>query len=125
MTTDELRPLLRDGRLHVRCTVRVNGEQWMDGDGSQMHHTWGDFIERASRDSRIVPGDVFGSGTVSGGTVGEAIGAGLEARYLEPEDTVELEVEGLGVLRNRIGPSVDSDATYRYRAPQRAHRATI
>jgi 2-keto-4-pentenoate hydratase/2-oxohepta-3-ene-1,7-dioic acid hydratase in catechol pathway len=124
VTTDELRPLLRDGRLHVRCTLRVNGEQWMDGDGGKMHYTWGDFIERASRDSRIVPGDVFGSGTVSGGTVGEAIGGGYEARYLEPGDVVELEVEGIGVLRNRIGASVDPNPAYRFRAPQRTRRAT-
>ena len=120
VTTDELQPFLRDGRLHVHCTLRVNGEQWMDGDGGQMYYTWGDFIERASRDSRIVPGDVFGSGTVSGGTVAEAIGRGYQARYLQPGDTVELEVEGIGALRNRIGPRVDPDAAYRYRAPQRA-----
>ena len=117
VTTDELEPVLRDGRLQVRCTLRVNGQQWMDGDGGEMYYTWGDFVERASRDSRIVPGDVFGSGTVSGGTVGEAIGRGYPARYLEPGDTVELEVEGIGVLRNRIGPRVDPDPRYRYRAP--------
>src|SRR5205823_251921 len=46
VTTDELQPFLRDGRLHVHCTLRVNGEQWMDGDGGQMYYTWGDFIER-------------------------------------------------------------------------------
>jgi 2-keto-4-pentenoate hydratase/2-oxohepta-3-ene-1,7-dioic acid hydratase in catechol pathway len=120
VTTDELAPYLRDGRLHLRCTLRVNGELWMDGHAGDMYHTWGDFIERASRDSRIVPGDVFGSGTVSGGSVGEAIGRGYPARYLEPGDTVELEVEGIGMLRNRIGPRLDPDLTYRYRAPARA-----
>ena len=119
VTTDEMEPFLRDGRLHVSCTLRVNGELWMEGDGGQMHFAWGDFLERASRDSRIVPGDVFGSGTVSGGTVGEAIGRGYQARYLQPGDTVELEVESLGVLRNRIGPKLDTDPAYRYRAPQR------
>jgi len=63
VTTDEMAPYLRDGRLQVRCAVKVNGEQWMEGDGGGMHHTWGSFVERASKDSRIVPGDVFGSGT--------------------------------------------------------------
>jgi 2-keto-4-pentenoate hydratase/2-oxohepta-3-ene-1,7-dioic acid hydratase in catechol pathway len=120
VTSDELLPFLRDGRLHVRCTLRVNGEQWMDGDGGQMYYAWGDFVERASHDSRIAPGDVFGSGTVSGGTVGEAIGHGYPARYLQPGDTVELEVEGIGVLRNRVGPRVEPDPEYRYRAPQPA-----
>jgi 2-keto-4-pentenoate hydratase/2-oxohepta-3-ene-1,7-dioic acid hydratase in catechol pathway len=116
VTSDEVQPFLRDGRLHVRCALRVNGDVWMEGDGGQMYFTWGDFIERASRDSRIVPGDVFGSGTVSGGTVGEAIGRGYQARYLQPGDTVELDVEGLGVLRNRVGARVEADPTYRYRA---------
>ena len=120
VTSDEMQPFLRDGRLHVRCSLRVNGKPWLEGDGGQMYFTWGDFIERAARDSRIVPGDVFGSGTVSGGTVGEAIGRGYQARYLQPGDTVELEVEGLGVLRNRVGPKLEADPTYRYRAPQRA-----
>ena len=74
-------------------------------------------IERASRDSRIVPGDVIGAGTVTGGTVGEAIRNGFPARYLEPGDTVEIEVEGIGVLRNTIAPKVDPDPSYRFRAP--------
>ena len=73
VTTDELAPYLKDGRLAVRCTLRVNGETWMVGDGGTMHHTWGQLVERAAHDSRIVPGDVFGSGTVGGGTVGEAM----------------------------------------------------
>ncbi len=117
VTTDELAPFIRDGRLQVHCTLRVNGQQWMDGHGGGMHHTWGSFIERASRDSRIVPGDVFGSGTVGGGTVGEAIRKGYPARYLQPGDIVEMEVEGIGVLRNTLGPKVDEDAGYRYQAP--------
>ncbi|HEY7066416.1 MAG TPA: fumarylacetoacetate hydrolase family protein [Chloroflexota bacterium] len=118
VTTDEIAPHLRDGRLAVRCTLRVNGEQWMDGDGATMHHTWGQLVERASHDSRIVPGDVFGSGTVGGGTVGEAMhGAYPRARWLQPGDLVELEVEGIGILRNRIGPRRNPDPTYRYTAP--------
>ena len=59
-------------RLKER-TLTVNGEQWMDGEGGTMYHDWASFIVRASRDSRIVPGDVIGSGTVGGGSIGEAI----------------------------------------------------
>src|SRR4249920_3747930 len=36
VTTDELAPYLRDGRLHVRCTLKVNGVQWMDNNGGLM-----------------------------------------------------------------------------------------
>jgi 2-keto-4-pentenoate hydratase/2-oxohepta-3-ene-1,7-dioic acid hydratase in catechol pathway len=117
VTVDKLSPYLKDGRLDVRCTLKVNGGQWMDNRGGLMYHSFGAMIERASRDSRIVPGDVFGSGTVTGGSIGEAIRNGLPARYLEPGDVVEIEVEGIGVLRNSIGPKVDPDPSYRYKAP--------
>lgn len=117
VTTDELAPFIRDGRLYVRCTLKVNGVQWMDNDGGLMYHTWGAMIERASRDSRMVPGDVLGGGTVTGGSIGEAIRDGKPARYLQPGDVVEIEVEGIGVLRNTIAPKVNPDPKYRFKAP--------
>jgi fumarylacetoacetate (FAA) hydrolase len=117
VTTDELAPFIRDGRLHVRCTLHVNGVQWMNNDGGLMYHTWAAMIERASRDSRIVPGDVLGGGTVTGGSIGEAIRNGLPARYLQVGDVVEMAVEGIGVLRNTIAPKVNPDPHYRYKAP--------
>ena len=106
VTTDELAPLIRDGRLQVKCSVRVNGEVWLeDSDGGVPYHTWGSLVERASKDSRIAPGDVFGSGTVGGGSIGEAIRKGYPgARFLQPGDVVEHEVEGIGTLRATIGP---------------------
>lgn len=42
---------------------------------------------------------------------------GYAARYLQPGDLVELEVEGIGTLRNRLGPRKALDTGYRYRAP--------
>lgn len=117
VTTDELAPLMRNGRLQVKCHAKVNGDFWLkDGDGGVPYHTWGAVIERASKDSRIVPGDVLGSGTVGGGSIGEAIRKGVEkARFLQPGDVVEHEVEGIGVLRNTIGPKVGYDPDYRYK----------
>ena len=117
VTSDEMAPYLRDGTLQVKCTVRVNGDVWLDaGDGGAAHFSWGDFVERASKDSRIVPGDVMGSGTVSGGSVPEAIARGIDgARYLQPGDVVELEVEGIGTLRNTLGPKQNDDPDYRYK----------
>lgn len=117
VTTDELAPFLRDGRLHVHCTLRVNGVPWMDSDGGLMYHTWGAMIERASRDSRVVPGDVLGGGTVTGGSISEAIRNGYPARFLQPGDVVEMEVEGIGVLRNTIAPKASLPPHYRFTAP--------
>jgi fumarylacetoacetate (FAA) hydrolase len=117
VTTDELAPFIRHGRLHARCTLKVNGVQWMENNAGIMYHTWGAMIERASRDSRMVPGDVLGGGTVTGGSVGEAIRNGFPARYLEPGDLVEIEVEGIGTLRNAIAPKESPDPYYRFKAP--------
>jgi len=118
VTPDELAPYLRDGRLQIKCTARVNGEAWLqEGDGGVSYHTWGDFVERASKDSRIVPGDVLGSGTVGGGSIGEAIQKGYEtARFLQPGDVVEFDVEGIGLLRNTVGPKENADPNYRYKS---------
>jgi fumarylacetoacetate (FAA) hydrolase len=103
VTTDELLPYLRDGRLHLDCRVTVNGEQWADTNAGAMYHSWGQLIEHASLDSRLLPGDVIASGTVGGGSIGEAIRKGLPARYLLAADVVSLEVAGLGILTNTVG----------------------
>ena len=115
VTMDELAPSYRDGRLHLRCTVKVNGVLWMEGDAGGGHFTWGSIVERDAQDSRIVPGDVIGSGTVSGGSIGEAIRKGFPARFLQPGDVVEMEVDGLGVLRNTIGPVVNPNPNIRWK----------
>ena len=116
VTTDEMMPHIRDGRLDLKAHVRVNGDDWLrDGETVNAWYTWGEIIERAAKDSRIAPGDVIGSGTVGGGSVRESIRKGYEAsRWLEPGDTVELEVENIGVLRNTLASKVGVDPNYPY-----------
>ena len=116
VTTDEMAPFINNGRLNLKCNVRVNGDVWLkDSDASAAYYSWGSIIERASKDSRIVPGDVIGSGTVGGGSCRESIRKGYEnARFLEPGDTVELEVENIGVLRSTLSPPHAVDPNYRY-----------
>jgi fumarylacetoacetate (FAA) hydrolase len=117
VTTDEMAPYIRDGRLSVKCQVRVNGESWLtDGDAAMAYYTWGEIVQRASKDSRIAPGDVIGSGTVGGGSVREAIRKGYEAaRFLEPGDVVEMEVDGIGAVRNTLGEKT-TDPSYPFPA---------
>jgi 2-keto-4-pentenoate hydratase/2-oxohepta-3-ene-1,7-dioic acid hydratase in catechol pathway len=77
--------------------VRVNGELWGEDTSAHMHHTFADMVAYASRSQTLRPGEVIGSGTAAGGS-------GLElGRRLSEGDVVELEVEGIGVLRNHIG----------------------
>ena len=81
----------------ARMTARVNGEVWGESSTAAMHHSFADMIAYASQGQTLHPGEVIGSGTAAGGS-------GLELdRWLQPGDLVELEIEGIGVLRNTIG----------------------
>ena len=81
----------------ARLRVRVNGELWGEDTTANMHHSFADMIAYASLGQVLHPGEVLGSGTARHGS-------GLELdRWLAPGDVVELEAEGVGVLRNTIG----------------------
>ena len=91
VTADEL------DAADLRMRVSVNGELWGEDTTASMHWGFGDMIAYVSRSQTLHPGELLGSGTATGGS-------GLELdRRLEPGDLVELEVEGIGMLRNRIG----------------------
>jgi 2-keto-4-pentenoate hydratase/2-oxohepta-3-ene-1,7-dioic acid hydratase in catechol pathway len=80
----------------LEMIVRVNGEERGRGNSREMHWKYEDCIAFVSRAETVRPGEIFCSGTVGNGS-------GLETgRYLEPGEVVELEVEKIGVLRNRI-----------------------
>jgi len=91
--------LVTPDEINVRdlaMTARINGQVWSSGNSGTMYRTFADLIAHISRDETIYPGDVLGSGTVGSGS-------GLELdRWLQPGDTIELEIAGIGVLRNRI-----------------------
>ena len=80
----------------LAMTCRVNGETWGSGSSSEMGWKFEDCIAHVSRAETIYSGEFFGSGTVGNG-------CGLEQmRFLKSGDVVELEVEGIGILRNRV-----------------------
>jgi 2-keto-4-pentenoate hydratase/2-oxohepta-3-ene-1,7-dioic acid hydratase in catechol pathway len=91
VTTDEI------GDPHaLAMEARVNGERWGGGDSCDMHHKWPAILAHISASETLHAGEVIGSGTV--GT-----GCGLElGRQLRHADVVELEIERIGVLRNRV-----------------------
>ncbi len=80
----------------LRVAVRVNGETRSSADTSGMLFSFEEVLAYASQDETIHAGEFFGSGTV-GGCCGLEIG-----RFLESGDTIELEVEKIGVLRNKV-----------------------
>jgi fumarylacetoacetate (FAA) hydrolase len=104
VTPDELADDL--GRPAGAMVARVNGEEWSRGELADLHFGWGELLAHASRDTRLRAGDVVGSGTVGTGCILELGLVHGHDRYpwLEPGDEVDLEVEGIGILRNRIAP---------------------
>jgi 2-keto-4-pentenoate hydratase/2-oxohepta-3-ene-1,7-dioic acid hydratase in catechol pathway len=80
----------------LRMQARVNGETWCDSSSSTMYWRFDDLLAHISADETIYPGEVIGSGTVGDG-------CGLEhGRLLKHGDVVELEIEKIGVLCNRV-----------------------
>ncbi len=76
--------------------VRINGEEVSRGNSGEMHWKFEDLIAHISRGETLHPGEFIGSGTVGGG-------CGLErGEFLEHGDVIELEVDGIGILRNRV-----------------------
>ena len=81
----------------MRVTTRVNGELRQDDTTDRMMFPFGRILEYASSFCTLEPGDLIFTGTPSGA------GARLDPpRYLVPGDTVEVEVSGLGTLRNTV-----------------------
>jgi fumarylacetoacetate (FAA) hydrolase len=78
--------------------ARVNGEERSRGDLRDLHYSWAAIVEQAARNTRLLPGDVIGSGTVGTGCILEH----GDGRWLQRGDVVELEIEGIGALENRV-----------------------
>jgi 2-keto-4-pentenoate hydratase/2-oxohepta-3-ene-1,7-dioic acid hydratase in catechol pathway len=106
VTADELEPR-RDaqGFLDLWCTAEVNGVEVGRDLLSNAGWTFEAMIVHASRDSRVEPGDVLGSGTVGhGGCLAELWGrhGSEQPPPLQPGDLVTLTVEGIGSVSNRV-----------------------
>jgi 2-keto-4-pentenoate hydratase/2-oxohepta-3-ene-1,7-dioic acid hydratase in catechol pathway len=90
VTADEINP--RD----LTMLARINGEELCRGNSGSSQWTFPQVISYISRSETLYPGEMIGSGTVGWG-------CGLEhGRFLQPGDIIELEVSGIGTLRNRI-----------------------
>lgn len=81
----------------LAIALRVNGETRQQSRTSKMVHDVPAIIEHLSRGMTLEPGDVIATGTPEG--VGYAMDP---PRFLAPGDVVEAEIEGIGILRNRM-----------------------
>tara|TARA_B100001245_G_scaffold236310_1_gene226706 strand:- start:53 stop:982 length:930 start_codon:yes stop_codon:yes gene_type:complete len=107
VTKDELEPYRRsspDGdRYDLRMKAFVNNIQVSEDTLANMTWTFAQIIERVSYGVDIFPGDVIGSGTCGTGCFLELNGSKItDNQWLNPGDTVSLEIEELGTLINKI-----------------------
>lgn len=98
-TMDEFKGMEPD----LLMTAKINGEEWSRGQSGDGHYSWAEIISYTSRDEWLLSCDLFGSGTV--GT-----GCGLELdKWIKPNDVLTLEIEKIGILKNKIGEKKSKD----------------
>ncbi len=92
VSADEILPRWRN----LQGCVRINGQLISRPSSAGARWSLGEALAHASRDERLYPGELFATGTLPGG-------CGIETgRLLAAGDTIELSIEGVGSLTNRI-----------------------
>lgn len=104
VTADELAAHLVEGFLNLTMTAKINDRVVGQDNLSQMAWSFPEMVAYASRGAWVRAGDVLGSGTCGHGCLVELRGRYGAEKYpfLRPGDTVELSVEHLGVMSNRV-----------------------
>jgi 2-keto-4-pentenoate hydratase/2-oxohepta-3-ene-1,7-dioic acid hydratase in catechol pathway len=88
-------------RFDLKMTAKINDQIITEGNTNTVFWAFPEQIERASENCvTLYPGDILGSGTVGWGSLIE--NNFTVHRPLEPGDVVELEIEGIGVLKNSV-----------------------
>lgn len=87
-------------RYNMTMLARVNGKEISRGNFKDIYYSFPQMIAWASRNARLRAGDVLGSGTVGTGCLLE-LGTDVHP-WFRRGDIIELEIEGIGVLRNKI-----------------------
>ena len=82
---------------NLTMIARINGEEWSRGNSSTATWTIAEQIAYASQSETLTPGELIGAGTVG-------FGCGSElGKFPQSGDVIELEVTGIGILRNCLG----------------------
>ncbi|GEM50620.1 fumarylacetoacetate hydrolase family protein [Empedobacter brevis] len=110
MTNEKVEP--KKGHIgncyDLEMTCAVNGIEVSRGNFKEMHWTFAEIIERISYGVKLYPGDIIGSGTVGTGCFLELNGTGkrqdatYREQWLQPNDSIEMSITGLGKLVNSV-----------------------
>jgi 2-keto-4-pentenoate hydratase/2-oxohepta-3-ene-1,7-dioic acid hydratase in catechol pathway len=82
---------------NLKMIVRINGQLMSEDNSKDMYHKFPKIIAHISQEEYLYPGDFIASGTSPHGTAQDTI-----KRWLQPGDVLELEIEGIGIIRNEI-----------------------
>ncbi|PLR82989.1 fumarylacetoacetate hydrolase domain-containing protein 2 [Bacillus canaveralius] len=91
VTADEIPDI-----YNMAMKAKVNNEVWCDDNSGSIYWKFEDLVAHASMGEYLQVGEVLGTGTIGWGSGAE------REKFLYPGDEVELEVEGIGILKNRI-----------------------
>ncbi|MCV7208137.1 fumarylacetoacetate hydrolase family protein [Mycolicibacterium canariasense] len=92
VTADEILPRIDT----LRGAVSINGSTVSTVSSAGMQHGLGEVLAHASRSEHLLPGELFGTGTLPGGS-------GMETgHWLRPGDTLELSIDGIGSIEHTI-----------------------
>jgi fumarylacetoacetate (FAA) hydrolase len=124
VTPDELGDAWRDGRVHLRMTIRWNGARVGDVSGSEMHFSFAQLLEHVARTRAFTAGTILGSGTLSNedrtrgwSCIAEQRALELvdhgeaRTRFMQAGDTVEIEMRDaagrsvFGTIAQRVVPA--------------------
>lgn len=106
VTPDELAPLKTRTGFDLELTVSINGTRFGGGNWRDIRWSFGQMIAYACRGTRILPGDVFGSGTIPTGCITET--QAFEPHpWLEDGDVVEIDAGPMGRMRAEVLPGAD------------------
>jgi 2-keto-4-pentenoate hydratase/2-oxohepta-3-ene-1,7-dioic acid hydratase in catechol pathway len=107
LTPDELAER-RSGRGYdLTMTAHINGTRYSSGSLADLSWSFEEMVAHASRGTRLLPGDVIGSGTVGTGCVLElsAVHGSRRFPWLRAGDEVRLAIEEMGAVEARVEPA--------------------
>jgi 2-keto-4-pentenoate hydratase/2-oxohepta-3-ene-1,7-dioic acid hydratase in catechol pathway len=92
VTADEILPRINA----LKASVIINGREVCTTSTAGMHYSLGEVLAHASKEEQLFPGELFGTGTIPGGS-------GMEnGHWLKPGDVLELRIDGIGEVKNEV-----------------------
>lgn len=92
VTADELLEDVAD----LKASILINGKEICSTTTANMRYSIGEVLSNASKDEQLFPGELFGTGTLPGGS-------GVEnGHWLKPGDFLQLRIDRIGEIQHQV-----------------------